>query len=87
MRHRNLLTLSPGLILACCLTTASGSDPALPDASVVVAGMLQRSAEVANAEPSQVWAYDKRSVTEQLDDDGQVTSTTEIAMQRSPAEP
>jgi len=77
MRPLTLLKIGCGLIGLCWLMAANASDPALPRAQDVVAAMLERSAEVAGEENSQTWAYDKVSVTDQLGDDGKVTSTTE----------
>jgi hypothetical protein len=77
MRHLNLLKIGFGLILVCCRTVVSASEQSLPDARVVVAGMLERSANVASADPSPTWTYDKVTVTDQLGDDGTVSSTTE----------
>jgi hypothetical protein len=77
MYHRTLHRIGCGLIGICWLTAVNASDQSLPSACDVVNAMLERSAKVAGNEKSQTWAYDKVSVTDQLDDDGKVTSTTE----------
>jgi hypothetical protein len=77
MRPLTFLKIGCGLIGICWLTAANASDQTLPNARDVVSAMLERSAMVAGDEKSQPWAYDKVSVTDQLGDDGNVTSTVE----------
>ncbi len=59
------------------VTACGAAESPLPTPQVVVERMLNRSVQVANAEHSEVWVYDRTSVMEELDDDGRGVETTE----------
>jgi len=73
----NALKLGCGLMGICWLTIGNVFGQPLPSATDVVARMLERSAKVAREEHPSIWAYDRISIKQELDDEGEVLNTTE----------
>jgi hypothetical protein len=75
MRRRLFAFFLAGLLLACACAI-SAAEP-LPAASNVMHRLVQRAQQVAAADESKHYAYEKHSITEQLDGDGDAVKKTE----------
>src|SRR5262245_49335449 len=69
-----------------CLQFSALAEEKLPDASTVIQRVLQRADESARAAEESKYSYQKRTVSEELDDTGKPLKTTQKIYQVTPIE-